>query len=317
MSSADDLIISHLRDAQSLEQQSISVLEGHLRSAPPGPYRTAARRHLEETRRHAHGVAERLTSLGATRGPLGTALTLGEAVLGRVHGAAMAPLHLLARRAGPDVVLRNVQDEIAAETREAVTYEALERLAEAAGDTSTASLARSIRADEERYLAGLRELVEPLAERVARMNLSGAGVAVSAAARPAPSPAPEGAPERAGEANGGPVTTERETPHHDRAERLRAARRAAPKTPDGPTRSQAGRLREAEREGAGETPVETEGAAAPSAEIHVEAPWEGYDQMKAGDIVERLRTADDSVRAIVRLYESSNKARKSVLDATG
>src|SRR4051794_37861143 len=122
MSPANDLIIGHLRDAQALEQQSISLLEGHLRSAPPGPYRTAARRHLDETRRHAHGVAERLTSLGATRSPVGTALTIGGAVLGRVHGAAMAPLHLLARRAGPDVVLRNVQDEISAEAREATAY---------------------------------------------------------------------------------------------------------------------------------------------------------------------------------------------------
>src|SRR3954469_22596079 len=101
MSSADDLIISHLRDAQSLEQQSISLLEGHLRSAPPGPYRTAARRHLEETRRPAHGVAERGADLGAPRGGVGRAVTIGEALLGRVHGAAMAPLHLLARRAGP------------------------------------------------------------------------------------------------------------------------------------------------------------------------------------------------------------------------
>src|SRR4051794_41896088 len=91
MSSADDLIISHLRDAQSLEQQSISLLEGHLRSAPPGPYRTAARRHLEETRRHAHGVSERLTSLGATRGPLGTAVTPGEAGPRPLPRAALAP----------------------------------------------------------------------------------------------------------------------------------------------------------------------------------------------------------------------------------
>ena len=316
MSSANDLIIGHLRDAQALEQQSLSVLEGHLRSAPPGPYRTAARRHLEETRRHAHGVAERLTSLGATRGPIGTAITIGEALLGRVHGAAMAPLHVLARRSGPDVVLNNVLDEIASEAHEAASYEALERLAEAVGDKTTASLARTIRSDEERYLASLRELVEPLTERVARTM--GGQAPSQPASTPAPAPAREDPSRPTGKTNGGPVTerTERETPYHDRAERLRAARREAPKTPEGPTRSQAARLREAEREGVGETPVETEGAAAPSAEIHVEAPWDGYDQMKAGDVVSRLASADDALKAIVRLYEQSNKARKSVLDAT-
>src|SRR3954447_9781628 len=239
MSSADDLIISHLRDAQSLEQQSISLLEGHLRSAPPGPYRTAARRHLEETRRHAHGVAERLTNLGATRGPVGTAVTIGEALLGRVHGAAMAPLHLLARRAGPDVVLHNVHDEIAAEAREEATYEALERLAQAMGDTTTASLARTIRADEERYLASLRELVAPLAERVARMTLAQAGaVPARPAAPPEPEPTrPPGAPRGAAgaRAHAAPGRDQRRPGHHRARDAVpRPRRAAAPGAPRGP-----------------------------------------------------------------------------------
>jgi len=38
--------------------------------------------------------------------------------------------------------------------------------------------------------------------------------------------------------------------------------------------------------------------------------------MKAGEIVERLRRADASVRAMVRLYESSRKGRKTILAAT-
>src|SRR5439155_482087 len=227
MSSATDLITEHLREAQAIEQSSLSLLHGHLRGAPPGPYRTAARRHLDETRRHAHQVAERLTSLGASRGPVGTVVTLGEAIAGRLAGAALAPLHLLTGRTRPDVLLRNVQDEIAAEAREVATYEALERLAEAAGDPATASLARAIRDGEQRVLARLRK------ER-----------------------------------------------------------------------------REAER------PVESEGPAAPAAEVHIEAPWDGYGTMKAGEIVERLRDANDTVRAMVRLYEQSTKNRKSILAAT-
>src|SRR5437763_8172585 len=174
MSQETELIIEHLREAQAVEQASRSLLEGHLRSAPPGAYRTAARRHLAETRRHAHQVGERLTDLGATRGPLGLAITIGEALLGRVTGAALSPLGLLAGPSGPEATLRQVQDEIASEAREGVTYEALERLAAAAGDQTTASLARAIRADEERYLETLRELVETLADRVARARL-GAG----------------------------------------------------------------------------------------------------------------------------------------------
>src|SRR5437763_16911014 len=121
MSQETELIIEHLREAQAVEQASRSLLEGHLRSAPPGAYRTAARRHLDETRRHAHQIGERLTSLGATRSPLGLVVTLGEAIVGRFAGLALAPLNLFVARSQPDTVLRNVQDEIAAEAREAAT----------------------------------------------------------------------------------------------------------------------------------------------------------------------------------------------------
>ena len=48
----------------------------------------------------------------------------------------------------------------------------------------------------------------------------------------------------------------------------------------------------------------------------MDAPWEGYDSMKAGDIVKRLQSANDAVRAMVRLYEQSTKSRKTVLQAT-
>jgi hypothetical protein len=62
--------------------------------------------------------------------------------------------------------------------------------------------------------------------------------------------------------------------------------------------------------------VETEGAAAPGAQLRVEAPWDGYDAMKAGEIVARVRSADPAARAVVRLYEQTHKKRKSILDAT-
>jgi hypothetical protein len=62
--------------------------------------------------------------------------------------------------------------------------------------------------------------------------------------------------------------------------------------------------------------VESEGSAAPHATIRIDAPWDGYDTMKAGDIVERLRTADATVKAVVRLYEQNGRKRKSILSAT-
>jgi hypothetical protein len=53
------------------------------------------------------------------------------------------------------------------------------------------------------------------------------------------------------------------------------------------------------------------------AEVHVEAPWDGYDRMRAADIVARLKGADAATRAVVRLYEQQGKARTSVLAAKG
>jgi hypothetical protein len=52
------------------------------------------------------------------------------------------------------------------------------------------------------------------------------------------------------------------------------------------------------------------------AEVHVDAPWDGYDRMRAADIVDRLQAADEATRAVVRLYEAQGKARSSVLAAT-
>ncbi|MDQ3769798.1 MAG: hypothetical protein M3370_10065, partial [Actinomycetota bacterium] len=51
--------------------------------------------------------------------------------------------------------------------------------------------------------------------------------------------------------------------------------------------------------------------------VHVEGePFPGYDALRAPEIVARLQDADESTRAIVRLYEQSTKQRKTVLEAT-
>ena len=99
---------------------------------------------------------------------------------------------------------------------------------------------------------------------------------------------------------------------------VRAPDPTAPSIPQGERRAsdvrpQPSRRKTAETE---ETLVETEGAASPGAQIHVDAPWDGYDKMKAGEIVSRVRTADASAKAVVRLYEQTHKKRKSILDAT-
>ena len=51
------------------------------------------------------------------------------------------------------------------------------------------------------------------------------------------------------------------------------------------------------------------------AQIHIEEPWDGYADMRAVDVVERLSDASPAMLAVVRLYEQANRDRVTVLDA--
>jgi hypothetical protein len=50
-------------------------------------------------------------------------------------------------------------------------------------------------------------------------------------------------------------------------------------------------------------------------ELHVDPPWDDYDHMTADDIRARLSAGSATEAAAVELYESTGKARRSVLDA--
>src|SRR5215218_2165485 len=51
------------------------------------------------------------------------------------------------------------------------------------------------------------------------------------------------------------------------------------------------------------------------AEVHVDPPWDGYDDMTAAQIAERLADADQAAVAAVSLYEGMRRARRSVVRA--
>jgi len=86
---------------------------------------------------------------------------------------------------------------------------------------------------------------------------------------------------------------------------------APPPSPhaDDLTSADAARIREAER-------VAHASPDGPGPELHVEAPWPGYDAMTVGQVLERLTGTDQTTRAMVRLYEETHKNRKGVLRAT-
>ena len=51
------------------------------------------------------------------------------------------------------------------------------------------------------------------------------------------------------------------------------------------------------------------------AEVAVDEPWPGYDEMNAPDIEDRLVTEGPEAAAAVSLYEASRKGRASILEA--
>jgi hypothetical protein len=51
------------------------------------------------------------------------------------------------------------------------------------------------------------------------------------------------------------------------------------------------------------------------AQIHVAEPWEGYREMKAPEVVDRLHGMGSAELAAVELYELSHRRRQTVLDA--
>ena len=83
-------------------------------------------------------------------------------------------------------------------------------------------------------------------------------------------------------------------------------------------------LEEAEARAAGPGPEPTlvaeyadpEAAEGAGAEVHVDEPWPGYDAMRSQDIRDRLSHAPDEIVAVVQLYESRHRGRRTVLQAT-
>jgi hypothetical protein len=51
------------------------------------------------------------------------------------------------------------------------------------------------------------------------------------------------------------------------------------------------------------------------ASVRINPPWEGYDRMGAREVIARLESAGAAELTAVQLYESSNRSRRTVLEA--
>jgi ferritin-like metal-binding protein YciE len=310
-------IVQYLNEAHASEIALVRVLQSQIAMTPRGSYRTALETHLKETRDHARRVERRLGELGEGKNPLQAVVGVAESVIGQALAVGKTPLDLLRGSGGEEKVLKNAKDAAATEALEIATYMAIERLAERVGDDTTAQLAKSIRADEERMLERIWRELPKLTDAVADgsgydLASTGAGEAAQAAvgatkraarqARKVP-----GVAQAEGELKGA-VASAGDLPidNYDALTADEIVKRL-------PQLSQIdlGKVDAYERRHESRSTVldRVKG-------LRGDEPWPGYDELNATEVVAELGDAPDERLQTVRAYERSHKDRATVLRAT-
>jgi ferritin-like metal-binding protein YciE len=131
-------LVDYIEDAQALEQNVSRMLDSMISTTEDPEIEEMLRHHKEETERQEQRLRERLDALGAGTSTRKEAQTIAAALM---KGAA--------DQVRGDQAGKNARDGYTTEHMEIAAYQLLERLAERAGDTETAEVARQIRAEEE------------------------------------------------------------------------------------------------------------------------------------------------------------------------
>ncbi len=139
MAQYNELYMSWLNDAYSLEQSLIQTLENHASQAKDHPQVQARiQQHIEETRRHADLVKGCIERLGGSTSSIKSGMS---SVIGTVQGMSTGM--------SKDALVKNVLSDYSAEQFEIASYSSLITAAEAQGDVETARICQDIRQDEE------------------------------------------------------------------------------------------------------------------------------------------------------------------------
>jgi ferritin-like metal-binding protein YciE len=332
MNASQQKVVQYLGEAQASEQALVRVLQSQIAMTPRGAYRTALEQHLRQTRDHAGRVGQRLEDLGQGGNPLMAAVSAVEGVVGQVLALGKTPFDLVRGSGGEEKVLKNAKDASATEALEIATYTAIERLATAVGDTETAKLAASIRADEERMLAKVLREIPKLTDAVVRAEVKG---------NPSYDITTTGAADAVRDAGEAAAETARKT-----TSRAKRTARQAHKVPGvaqvegqvkGAVASEAdlaiarydqltadeitGKLAELsqidlakvdayERKHQNRTTILSR-----ITSLRGDEPWAGYDELTAAEVQAVLAEGDDDRAQQVRSYERSHKNRAGVLKA--
>ena len=131
-------LVDYVQDAHAMEQNVSMMLDSMMTTTDDPEITEMLRHHKEETERHEQRLAERLDAFGAGTSARKQAQTIATTLM---KGAA--------DQVRGDQAGKNARDGFTTEHMEIAAYQLLERLAERAGDSETAEVARQNRADEE------------------------------------------------------------------------------------------------------------------------------------------------------------------------
>ncbi len=134
-----DVIKRYLEDAIAAEKSFETQLKGFSEEGDNSAAQTAFRQHAVETKRQYERLTARLEALGG--GPSSAKSFLA-------HLFSMAPKTAQIGHEKEERTTQNLMMAFAVENSELAMYEALATVAEAAGDATTAMLAREIQAEE-------------------------------------------------------------------------------------------------------------------------------------------------------------------------
>jgi ferritin-like metal-binding protein YciE len=131
-------LVDYIEDAQAMEQNVSTMLTSMISTTEDPEIKEMLEHHKEETEHQESRLRERLDALGAGTSTRKQAQTVAAAL---VKGATDV--------ARGDQAGKNARDGYTTEHMEIAAYQLLERLAQKAGDTETAEVARQNRAEEE------------------------------------------------------------------------------------------------------------------------------------------------------------------------
>jgi ferritin-like metal-binding protein YciE len=332
MIQAQQKVVQYLNEAHASEMALARDLQAQIALTPAGSYRSGLEKHLRETEDHAERIERRLGELGEGSNALLAGLGLVESAFAQTVAFWKVPLNLVRGTGGEEKVLKNAKDSCAAEALEIATYTALEKLASDVGDDTTAKLAASIRADEERMLERLLRELPKLTEAVVRADVHGdssydvsktgafeavheAGEEVKATTRKAAASARRtarqarkvpGVAQAEGEVKGAVAS----------ADDLPIARYDALTADE--IVSKLADLSQVDLAKVDAYERRHENRATVLSRIRSlrgDEPWPGYDELNAAEVRAALSGADDERAKSVRTYERAHKNRTGVLEA--